>query len=171
MALADDLVEQARHLATWDAVGRPRQANLRRAISSAYYALFHFLIDQACRSAVGGGPERRELRGVITRAFDHAVMKRVAQSFAGGTVPSKLQPGLGTAAVPADLRRIAQSFRDLQEERHAADYDLLRRFEREDVLLLVDLAQQAMRLWPNVRDSVAGRLFLPALLVAERIRE
>lgn len=32
-----DLIDQARVLATLD-VGKPKQANLRRAISSAYYA-------------------------------------------------------------------------------------------------------------------------------------
>lgn len=40
MAFPDDLLEQAVHLARREP-GRPRQASLRRAISTAYYALFH----------------------------------------------------------------------------------------------------------------------------------
>lgn len=42
MAYADDLLELARHLANLDA-GSARQASLRRAVSTAYYALFHLL--------------------------------------------------------------------------------------------------------------------------------
>lgn len=47
MPLALRLIEQARHLTMRDSSGRPRQDHLRRAVSTAYYGLFHFLIDQA----------------------------------------------------------------------------------------------------------------------------
>ncbi len=42
MPLAQDLLEQARHLANREPK-RPKQASLRRAVSRAYYALFHLL--------------------------------------------------------------------------------------------------------------------------------
>ena len=61
-----DLLEQAVRLAKLD-VKKPKQANLRRAISSAYYALFHMLVDEACRVQVGAqhnqAPYRRVLGG------------------------------------------------------------------------------------------------------------
>jgi hypothetical protein len=41
MSLHADLLEQAEHLAQLDPT-RPKQANLRRAVSSAYYALIHW---------------------------------------------------------------------------------------------------------------------------------
>jgi len=47
-----DLLEQAVRLAKLDAK-KPKQANLRRAISSAYYAVFHLLVDEACRVQIG----------------------------------------------------------------------------------------------------------------------
>jgi uncharacterized protein (UPF0332 family) len=43
----EDLLKQAVRLATLD-IKKPKQANLRRAISSAYYAVFHLLVDEAC---------------------------------------------------------------------------------------------------------------------------
>jgi hypothetical protein len=49
----EDLLEQARVLAKLDTRGKPRQANLRRAVSSLYYALFHFLVERACRAIIG----------------------------------------------------------------------------------------------------------------------
>ena len=52
MSAHGDLLQQAFHLATIDAK-KPKQANLRRAVSSAYYAVFHLLIDEACRVQFG----------------------------------------------------------------------------------------------------------------------
>ena len=46
MSLADDLLSQANRLAA-ASTGRPRQADLRRAVSASYYALFHLLIGDA----------------------------------------------------------------------------------------------------------------------------
>jgi uncharacterized protein (UPF0332 family) len=53
MAFADDLLEQAYHLANRDREN-PKQASLRRAVSTAYYALYHLLIDEAVSQMVSG---------------------------------------------------------------------------------------------------------------------
>ena len=45
MPFPDDLLEQAIDLAMKE-TGEPKQAGLRRAVSTAYYALFHFLIEE-----------------------------------------------------------------------------------------------------------------------------
>ena len=42
--MTDDLLTQARQLALID-VGKPKQTNLRRAISAVYYAVFHLFVD------------------------------------------------------------------------------------------------------------------------------
>lgn len=71
MSFADDLLEQAHHLAYREA-DDPRQASLRRAVSTAYYALFHSLVDEA----VGQwGVERQ--RGMLGRTFEHGKMKGI----------------------------------------------------------------------------------------------
>jgi hypothetical protein len=169
MTLPEQLLEQARHLATRDVAGRPRQGNLRRAVSDAYYALFDFLVDRGCRYLISGRAQEA-LRGVLARAFEHGTMKRASTSFASGSLPAKLLPALTGSPVPPDLQRIARAFRDLQEARHAADYDPLRRFRRSEVLAFVEQAQQAIQLWPAVRDTPAGRLYLVGLLVGEQVR-
>ncbi|MBS1874595.1 MAG: hypothetical protein JSU00_15375 [Acidobacteria bacterium] len=46
MGLPEDLLEQADHLARWD-WKHPKQASLRRAVSTAYYAVFHMLVSEA----------------------------------------------------------------------------------------------------------------------------
>jgi hypothetical protein len=171
LALPARLIEQARHLAHRDSSGRPRQDHLRRAISTAYYALFHFLIDQGCRAFIGSANESIALRGVLARAFDHSAMRKASSSFAAGALPRKLAPALAGSAVPPNLRLIAESFQTLQQKRHEADYDALIRFNRADTLGLIDLSEEAMTLWPSVAATRAGRLYLVALLAGERIRE
>ena len=52
MPFPDDLLEQAYDLAQKELIS-PKQASLRRAVSTAYYALFHLLIDEAVMLANG----------------------------------------------------------------------------------------------------------------------
>jgi hypothetical protein len=75
MAFADDLLEQAYHLARRERKN-PTQASLRRAVSTAYYALFHLLIDEA----VGNWAVERQ-RSVLARTFDHGRMKKVCEDY------------------------------------------------------------------------------------------
>ncbi len=67
MAFADDLLEQAYHLANKEEP--PLQASLRRAVSTAYYALFHLLIDEVLSK---WAVERQ--RSAIGRTFEHKAM-------------------------------------------------------------------------------------------------
>jgi hypothetical protein len=77
-SLPEHLLEQAKHLARRERT-RPRQASLRRAISAAYYALFHLLIRDAVRQL---GPNLNEdLFNRAYRWFDHGTMNRVAKAF------------------------------------------------------------------------------------------
>ena len=161
MSLHRDLLAQATHLASKEPK-KPKQASLRRAVSVAYYALFHFLIDESSRFLVSGSSnDRRKLRDAIARSFAHAQMKNTSQAFAGrGGHPWKdLFP------VPPDLATIAQTFVDMQQERHEADYDLSRKFVRSEVLALIVRAQYAVDRWPAVAASEASRAYLIGLLV------
>ena len=160
-----------RHLALRETSGRPRQAQLRRAVSSAYYGLFHFLVDKASRSIIGGGKENEALRAILSRMFEHASMKCTSAAFAAGSLPKKLAPGLSGAPIPPNLQLIAKIFRTLQGRRHEADYDLLLRFSRADVVSLIDDVDHAVKLWPTVATDRATRLYLLALFMGDRIRD
>lgn len=69
-----DLLQQARDLATLDAQ-KPRQANLRRAVSSVYYALFHALVDEACRGVMGAQHDQAPYRHILARGFAHGTRR------------------------------------------------------------------------------------------------
>lgn len=166
MSYARSLLEQARHLARGKR-GRPRQADLRRAISAAYYALFHFLVDQSCRQVIGAGHRYAKLRRILARAFEHRGMKAVSRRFAAGNL---LPTPSGEIRVPEPLQKVAETFVVLQEQRHQADYNLARLFRREETEILLDRVVECLTLWEqdHGRDATA-RLYLAALLGGERV--
>ena len=70
MPFAHDLLEQSRHLANRERK-KPKQASLRRAVSTAYYALFHLLASEAAKNW-----KRPAERNTVARMFDHGPMGR-----------------------------------------------------------------------------------------------
>src|SRR5438309_3480401 len=98
MSLHADLLLQARQLATREP-RRPRQASLRRAVSTAYYALFHLLISEATSRLITG-PGRGRLRQSLGRAFVHTAMREAALGFARNAVSPKVAPALGGMPLP-----------------------------------------------------------------------
>jgi len=168
MSLHADLLRQARQLATRER-RRPLQASLRRGVSASYYALFHLLVHEATSRMVTG-VDRIALRHCLGRAFGHADMKTVAQQFATNQVSPKLSPGLAGQPLQPQISRVAATFVDLQQARHEADYDTARRFTRQEVLDLVDQAEQAFEDWSTVRTSVQADTFLVGLLAHRSMR-
>src|SRR6266704_2790378 len=109
MPFADDPLEQAYDLAHKEPTN-PKQASLRRAVSTEYYALFHLLIDEA----VGKWAVERQ-RSILARTFEHGKMK--------GICDDVLKAVKSGGSVPSELNTIAHNFIQLQQHRHAADYD------------------------------------------------
>jgi hypothetical protein len=97
-------------------------------------------------------------------------MKNAARAFAGATLPDHLADRIGSKGVPADLRRVAQSFLDLQEARHEADYDLSQMFTKRAAQDLVEVARRAFEAWKRVKREPAARAFLICLLSYNRLR-
>lgn len=71
-----DLLIQADHLVRLSPK-RPKQVNLRRAVSSAYYAVFHALCFSNAGVLAGVGANRPERAWLQTyRALDHGQAKK-----------------------------------------------------------------------------------------------
>jgi hypothetical protein len=166
MSLATDLLEQARHLATREK-GRPKQGSLRRAVSTAYYALFHFLLEAAARHFVTDS----KLRFLVSRAFSHGDMQNAARCFAsGGSLPAHIAAAF-SGTVPAELRRIAKAFVELQQARHQGDYDRLHSFNRPDTLMFVTQAEQAFRDWQAVKPMFRTTHDAPVVNCISRLKK
>src|SRR5262249_37617626 len=125
MSLHQDLLQHAGRLAKLDP-RRPKQVNLRRAVSAAYYALFHLLT--AATSALYAG--ELGLAARINRTLNHREMKKASQMIGNDKLPRGLQPAGGGYKTPTDLKAVADAFVMLQQWRHDADYDLSKKFSR-----------------------------------------
>jgi hypothetical protein len=162
--LPEHLLEQAWHLAQRERT-RPKQASLRRAVSTAYYALFHLLIRESARQI---GPNLSEENyNRVYRWFDHGAMYRVAKAFSEETVripnsKDMLVRGNG------GIQFIAQSFVYLQELRHIADYDPGTVFVRGDVLATVGRVGAAFDAWTLCKKTSEANTFLLSLLLWEK---
>jgi hypothetical protein len=167
MALHDDLLEQAFALAQLEPK-KPRQASLRRAVGTAYYSLFHLLVDDAIRFLVGGsGPHRAALRHQLARSFEHRQMRTAAVAFSSATTRSAwVKPASGP--ISPTLRQVAMTFAELQADRHAADYDTALTLARPDVLATVAKVQQAFIDSRALRGKPERDAFMLALLLRSR---
>jgi uncharacterized protein (UPF0332 family) len=122
MRFPGHLLEQASSLANLEK-GRPRQASLRRAVSTAYYALFHLLTT----AAVANWKTSRQ-RHALARVFEHANMHEACKKT---NDKSFLNPNHANVK---HLKHIANTFMQLQQHRHTADYDNSKRWTRTEVL-------------------------------------
>ena len=172
MPLHHDLLDQAAHLAARE-TRKPKQASLRRAVSAAYYAVFHLLIADGARRLAPSRPDG--LRALVQRAFNHGDMRTVCVAFMAGQraflrsgtlgqSPSRTQQLL-TWPLPPELFSVMLAFEALQDARNKADYDLSRPWTRDGALNMVQVARSAFADWAVVRDTPNAAVFLTALLL------
>jgi len=157
--LAKDLLAQARHLAVVD-LGKPKQANLRRAVSAAYHALFHMLVDPA--ASLVGSKLNAAGRAKLRRALAHADMKTVCIAYAKATTAAGFHPQIAPLVsfpVAIELRNVASAFVALQEARHLADYDVASKWDRLGVLQLVTDAEDAFADWQKTLTAPNSKIF------------
>jgi hypothetical protein len=167
VALHHDLLEQAEHLVRRERQ-RPKQASLRRGISTAYYALFHLLV--ADGASLLSPPQPPELRLLIQRAFNHGNMRTVCRDFVQANAVA------GRARIPATrapltfplephLVQVLEAFVGLQEARHQADYDPTKTWNRLAAVTHVATARRAFVSWRAIRRSPNAAVFVAALLL------
>jgi uncharacterized protein (UPF0332 family) len=147
---------------------KPKQATLRRAVSTAYYAFFHLLIQESTAVFVRG-QKTKELPKIFGRIFEHTEMKDVAKAFADNKPPQIFATILQNSPVSADLQQVARTFVKAQEHRHRADYDLRAYFSKREVLQILNDIEAAFVLWENVKTTPAATVFLLALFTKKRL--
>jgi hypothetical protein len=161
MTLAAELYDTARYLLRRNQ-NRPTQADLRRSVSTAYYALFHRLIDDAVGRLASGDAQR----DAFARAFDHGEMKDACRKV---LQPPKDFPPLAGLEVPPELLAVADLFVRLQPRRHDADYHRGVQFDRGGVGQILIELEVALEGWERVRTTPAAEAFLLLLLLGRRV--
>ena len=145
--LPADLVATAQLLAEAQGPGALRQSDLKRAQSTAYYALFHALCRNCADTWVGTINSNRSNRAwqQAYRAINH------------GPARSKCGNKEVMNEFPESIREFAATFVDMQIERTLADYDpatRLRRYEVLNNIRKVELALERFR-DSDTRDKTA----------------
>ena len=141
----DDLLQIAKRLAKSDMKQeqeRPRETELRQAVSATYYALFHTLARCGADSLVGKQTKANDrIWTQAYRALNHGTARKQC---ARKEVETLFSP---------DIQGFASSFEFMQEARHRADYDPLASFSRFQVLNWIGETQNAISGFNKVADK------------------
>lgn len=159
MDFHDDLLQQAFDLVHKDPVN-PKQADLRRSVSTAYYALFHLLISETI--AHWSLPSSRDALG---RMFEHSLMKKASGRISNATkVPFTGED----PTVVQGLKTVARAFVDLQDKRQIADYDNTTSWTHTEALREVTTAEKAFSTWQSIKNHKLAQDYLVSLLIRPR---
>ena len=149
-----DFIATARDLAAANRRGRPRQVNLRRAVSTSYYALFHCAATCCADMLIGGAGSNRSGRAwnQTYRALQHGTARQ--------------RCGLpGITQFPEAIQEFAELFIAMQQERHLADYAPDATFLKSIVIARINDAEQVIRRFAVVpskdRRAFAVYVLLP----------
>src|ERR1700722_8335419 len=164
MSFPIDLLEQARHLANREPK-RPKQASLRRAVSTAYYAIFHLLSIETAKNW-----KRPAERSTVARMLDHTPMVKVCTAKRDELNEYfKTRPAAGHELdVLKHIHAITNTFVEMLQHRHTADYNGAIKWSRTDVLEKIESVEAAFQSWREIRDEHEAQNFLVTLLLKER---
>ena len=131
MTSSKDLIATVRRLARANP-RRPKQADLKRAVSTAYYAMFHALAGQCADLLVGVGQVRGNPSWTqVYRALAHGFSKDACMQ-------------VRRLGFPSEIVDFADAFVRMQEERHRADYDPNARYRLADAETLISNSERAI---------------------------
>ena len=154
-----DIIGIARHLAlggVGERLGRPRQEELRRAVSAAYYALFHVLAGNAAGILAGARPPvasgRRQFWNRTYRALEH------------GHARNQCLNQAVMSGFPQEIQDLGVLFVYLQTQRQNADYNPDVTFSRTEVVRLIGNAEKVIDGFDNVRRRERRDFALHTLL-------
>ena len=124
--------------------GRPADANIRRSISTAYYAIFAAASEEVARRNTG------DTRIVARRLLDHGSARDVCSTLAQqGRVPWLT----GRPPCTADIERFSTCLPKLQSERERADYDDAYEATKDDVRVALATARRGIECLRRARNA------------------
>jgi len=155
--------------------GRLPGARVRRSISTTYYAIFHFLLEEVCRRITGTRNELRVRRRILARTISHRGLRTALDKIRGAQINQTVQAFFqaGAAGLPATAplfaQNLARAFIDAQTKRESADYDLNEPLSETDARLLRLRVRRAIRNWRAANSSM-DRDFKHALYILILLR-
>ena len=156
-----ELIALARALASGVIAGEPNsitQTELRRAVSCAYYSLFHTLAASNANTLIGASPadQQRWAWQQTYRAADH---RPIRNKLTGTSLGNKF---------PREIHEFGIVFADAQRARHLADYDPRSEFSATTVFNLIDRVEQAINTFNQTPDDIRRDLAIHILTSIRR---
>jgi hypothetical protein len=149
--------------------GKLPNAKIRRSISTSYYALYHFLLEEGATRLVGSHNDFLRRRRMLFRSFSHKGVKAALDKVKGKNVDPAVADffrqagsGVGPVASPLFAQNLSKAFSDAQAKRHDADYDLNEPLSEADARLLVARVRRVIHEWDSAK-SAADKDFKHAL--------
>lgn len=151
--ISDDLLNVARRLAG----DNPTQTDLRRAISSVYYAVFHAICQSNADTLVGDNPQNR----------DPLAWRQTYRALEHGYARQRCQHTRRSGRFSLSLTSLADFFVAMQSLRHQADYDPDVVFTQQQVLTAIIEANDRITAFRAAPER-ERRAFAVYILMRER---
>jgi uncharacterized protein (UPF0332 family) len=167
----DRLLDHARQLARRGAdTASPRTVHARRAVSAAYYALFHQVTINLARRASTGLPDA--VGWALCRTFSHTklreatdLMTRRPDELRRSTRATLTTDLVDRALDDEGMAVFARGFGPLQQARHEADYDHTTVIDRTTSERRVQDAEALVRIVEGVYEEPAWQAFTTLVLL------
>lgn len=143
----EHLLDQAERLIASPRAGPARQADIRRAISSAYYSVFHAVLTAAADSVAGRVHRGSAAHTLVYRSIEHRTLRSVCELARRSVLPPAYREHTPTSGFDRLITGFAKNVLSLQDLRHAADYDPRPRFLTTDAVTAIELARATLRQW------------------------
>jgi hypothetical protein len=141
--------------------------DLRRAISDAYYGIFHATLAAAADQFVGASKRATSQYALVYRSISHGAIRDICLELKKQTLPRLLARYAPPAGFGSHLKTYSEVLFELQEKRLSADYDPLKSYKKLDVLAAVGAAQNALSRFMNATDA-EREAFLAVLVFKPR---
>jgi len=139
--------------------------DLRRAISAAYYAVFHATLAAAADHYVGAANRATSQYTLAYRSVDHRELRELCSRVSAP--PGRLAQYVPAGGFDVDIKAYAQALLELQEKRLDADYNPSIRVRTSDARLAIGTARDALRRLQATHSS-SREAFLGLLLFKVR---
>jgi hypothetical protein len=160
----DQLFDQADRLARGSG---GQQVDLRRAVSAAYYGLFHTATITVADYVAGRSRRNSAEWSLACRSVDHKKLLEICEALDKRPPPLRFKPLLPEALVSPGFKDYARAVIEFQEKRHQADYDPAVLFKVSDVRSIVSTAKAAYARFRAITEE-ERRIFVCLLIFSPR---
>lgn len=149
-----NLIQAARDLVESANSDDPHNSHFRRAISTAYYALFHCLAESSANLLAGEDPANRSRRAwrQTYRALNHAAVKNRSNRSEFKT------------EFPQEIQDFAEVFVEIRDKRNRADYDPTEAFSKPDAQHAINDEEEAINNFMSIESGERRNFALYLLL-------